>query len=388
MARSLFGTLHLASPRWHHCGCQAQPSATFSPLAGLLPERTTPELSYLEAKFAGLMSYGLSAKVLAEVLPLGRVLHATELRRRAQAVAQRLEDELGPEQPSFIEGCPAQWEDLPRPDLPLVVGLDGGYVHSAQQRSRRDGWFEVIAGKSMPAEGPAKCFGYVQTYDTKSKRRLFEVLRSQGMRANQQVSFLTDGGEDVRQLPLYLHPGAECLLDWFHITMRITVLSQMAKGLQPRPPPDDGEKPIEVDVAGELQRLKWFLWHGNVFRALQTVEDLADDLYVEDPEPERRKLCKAVREFDGYVRANAESIPSYAERHLAGEAISTGFVESTVNQVISKRMVKRQQMRWTPRGAHLLVQVRTHVLNDALADDFHRWYPGFMHTTDRDDLAA
>ena len=37
------------------------------------------------------------------------------------------------------------------------------------------------------------------------------------------------------------------------------------------------------------------------------------------------------------------------ERHRAGEAISTAFTESAVNQVISKRMVKRQQMRWSPK---------------------------------------
>lgn len=36
-------------------------------------------------------------------------------------------------------------------------------------------------------------------------------------------------------------------------------------------------------------------------------------------------------------------------------------------------------MRWTPRGAHLLLQVHTRVLNDTLAEDFHRWYPGFAH---------
>jgi hypothetical protein len=42
-------------------------------------------------------------------------------------------------------------------------------------------------------------------------------------------------------------------------------------------------------------------------------------------------------------------------------------------------MVKKQQMRWTPRGAHLLLQVRTRVLNNDLANDFHRWYPGFTH---------
>jgi hypothetical protein len=81
-------------------------------------------------------------------------------------------------------------------------------------------------------------------------------------------------------------------------------------------------------------------------------------------------------------------IPNYGERHRAGEAISTAFVESTVNQVISKRMVKKMQMRWTPRGAHLLLQVRTRVLNNELADDFHRWYPGFTHTAERHDVAA
>ncbi|MGH3867191.1 MAG: hypothetical protein ACRDQ4_13815 [Pseudonocardiaceae bacterium] len=35
-------------------------------------------------------------------------------------------------------------------------------------------------------------------------------------------------------------------------------------------------------------------------------------------------------------------------------------------------IVKKQQMRWTPRGAHLLIQIRTRVLNDQLAGDFRR----------------
>src|SRR5207245_3384032 len=135
----------------------------------------------LGAKFAGLVSYGLSAKLLAEVLPLGRTLHATAVREHVQATAQQLEDELGPEQVMFIEGCQRDWEELPRPDLPLTVGLDGGYVHACRQRSRREGWFEVIAGKSVPTQGPARCFGFVQIYDPKPKRRLFEALKSQGI---------------------------------------------------------------------------------------------------------------------------------------------------------------------------------------------------------------
>ena len=51
-------------------------------------------------------------------------------------------------------------------------------------------------------------------------------------------------------------------------------------------------------------------------------------------------------------------------------------------------MVKKQQMRWTPRGAHLLLQVRARVLNDQLAGDFHRWYPGLSLTLDPITLAA
>ncbi len=77
-----------------------------------------------------------------------------------------------------------------------------------------------------------------------------------------------------------------------------------------------------------------------------------------------RKMRKAVREFGGYIRANREFIPNYGNRWRNKERISTGFVESAVNQVIVKRMVKKQQMRWTERGAHLLLQIRTHVLND------------------------
>src|SRR5664280_1584975 len=96
--------------------------------------------------------------------------------------------------------------------------------------------FEVIAGKSVPADGPAKCFGFVQTHDTKPKRRLFELLAAQGMQANQEVTFRTDGADDVRDLPLYLNPQAEHLLDWFHVTMRLTVLTQLAKGRRAPPP--------------------------------------------------------------------------------------------------------------------------------------------------------
>jgi hypothetical protein len=49
----------------------------------------------------------------------------------------------------------------------------------------------------------------VQTFDTKPKRQLFEVLKSQGFQMNQQITFLSDGGDTVRDLQLYLSPEGE-----------------------------------------------------------------------------------------------------------------------------------------------------------------------------------
>lgn len=39
-------------------------------------------------------------------------------------------------------------------------------------------------------------------------------------------------------------------------------------------------------------------------------------------------------------------------------------------------------MRWSQRGAHLLLQVRTHVLNNELRERFQRWYPGMEAESD------
>lgn len=272
----------------------------------------------------------------------------------------------------MIDGCSAEWDRLPLPDGPMTVGIDGGYVHAREGEHRKAGWFEVIVGKSIPTDGPSKCLGFVTDYDTKPKRRLFEVLKAQGLQMNQDITFLSDGGDTVRELELYLSPASEHLLDWFHVAMRITVLQQLVPGARAVADAED-----LGNLITDLERVKWYLWHGNVFRALQILDDLQLDLDIYDEErPAIGKLLKAVREFHGYIAVNRAFIPNYGDRYRHGEMISTAFVESTVNQVISKRFVKKQQMRWTKRGAHLLLQVRTQVLNDDLRGTFMGWYPG------------
>ena len=381
--RTVFGTIPVESPRFEHCSCQAHDAQSFSPLAVLLPEHTTPELLYLESKWAALASYGMTVKMLEDVLPMDEPLQLVTIRNHVIKLAERLEEELGDEHVSFIEGCPRDWGELPIPDGPLTVGIDGGYVKA---QGMAQGWFEVIAGKSILSfrrddeqpEASSQCVAFVQTYDEKPKRRLFELLQSQGMQANQQIEFLSDGGDTVRDLQLYLSPEAEHLLDWFHVTMWITTLTQTAKGL----PQEAGEyqPTLREDTLRELERVKWFLWHGNVYQALLvlgSVESNVESAAIEGDHASAHKLAKALREFVIYIKNNQSFIPNYGERYRNGERISTGFVESTVNYVVSKRMVKKQQMKWSQRGAHLLLQIRTRVLNGKREEAFRRWYPGF-----------
>ncbi|WP_115264650.1 hypothetical protein [Fluoribacter dumoffii] len=53
--------------------------------------------------------------------------------------------------------------------------------------------FEVIAGKSYSKTKRAKRFGFIQSIDSKPRRRLMHVLNGQGIQANQQITFLSDG---------------------------------------------------------------------------------------------------------------------------------------------------------------------------------------------------
>ena len=113
------------------------------------------------------------------------------------------------------------------------------------------------------------------------------------------------------------------------------------------------------EIREKIARLKWALWRGNLYKALYKIEDLESLIdNFEQTYPKFTQLRKAVEEFRTYIGNNRHLIPNYGERYRNGEAIASGFVESTVNQVVSKRFCKWQQMPWSKRGAHLLLQPR------------------------------
>jgi hypothetical protein len=86
-------------------------------------------------------------------------------------------------------------------------------------------------------------------------------------------------------------------------------------------------------------------------------------------------VVKSLSALRTSIGNNRHLIPNYGHRYHKGEAIATGFVESTVNQVLSKRFCKKQQMQWSKQGAHLLLQTRVKTLDGELGAIFKGWYP-------------
>jgi hypothetical protein len=82
------------------------------------------------------------------------------------------------------------------------------------------------------------------------------------------------------------------------------------------------------------------------------------------------KLWSALREVDRHVRGQIAWLVNYAERYPAGLRVGTSITEGTAKFLANQRMNKSQQMRWSRRGADLLLQIRCAVYNGTLGSGF------------------
>lgn len=162
--RTLFGIVPIPNRRLFHCQCTKWSTKTYSVLNGFLPEHNSPELQYIETKWASLMSYGMTVDLLTDVLPVNECLNAETVRRHVHKTAKRQDDRLE-DQPRFISGCQYEWANLPKPDKPITVGIDGGYVRDCENKKTN---FEVIVATS---------FSKTQA----PQRRMMKLLRDQGI---------------------------------------------------------------------------------------------------------------------------------------------------------------------------------------------------------------
>ena len=119
----------------------------------------------------------------------------------------------------------------------------------------------------------------------------------------------------------------------------------------------------------DVERLRHLLWNGHHEKACEALGRIVgwakDASVLDDPTmgAGARRLGARCIELQTYIEINKGALIDYGQRHQAGKPISTSRAESSVNQLASARMNKRQQMPWSPRGAHRVLQVRAAVLD-------------------------
>jgi hypothetical protein len=125
--------------------------------------------------------------------------------------------------------------------------------------------------------------------------------------------------------------------------MKFQNLKQLAKGINGV---SDGA--IRCHALAELERAKWRFWNGQTVRGLIGLVHLGQWARARCFEhiPALGKMGRMLLDTIRYLEFNADSMPNYGKRYRGHLRISTGFAESAVNEIIAKRMSKRQQMRW------------------------------------------
>ncbi len=370
--RSLFGEVPVRVRRLFVCPCRDEGGPKSVAALDFGKDAVAPELAYVTARYAALVPFGKVAALLSELLPLDAVQHASTVRNRTLRVGAQVVQAHAAEPPSspIQPAAPASG--------PIVVGLDGGYVRDRHRREGRR--FEVVAGKVIRANGGQHRFAFVRDGQLPASEAFRRVLAAAGVGADTPATVLCDGDAGLWRMQREVLPGAAVVLDWWHAAVRFEHALQAARSL--------GVDTAEARLAGTtvrgLERAKWRLWHGDwpgcrrklaALRRWAGRESMCDVAGID-------RVQQQVTGLLGYLGRNEAALVPYAARRRCGEPIATSFVESAVDEIISWRMTKAQQMRWSRATVQPFLDVRTAVLNDTLEDAFRRRHPGFRPAND------
>jgi hypothetical protein len=307
------------------------------------------------------MPFGKVADFLGELLPASAKTNANTVRNRMMRVGRRLERSV--QKPVIFE------TDIAVPKV--TVGLDGGYVRARSGPERN---FEVVVGKVL-AEGDATRFAFVRQGSGPAGPRVQRAMVQAGYRSGTEVTVLSDGDTGLRAIQREVAPNSTHVLDWFHLAMRFQHVIQVARGLSQYQIPSAAK----LWLTGRVDRAKWCMWNGKSAKGLHYLQSVQAWLTPRRTReaPALTRLSRPLRDLVLYLKANRDSLPNYGKLYRADQPISTGWVESTVNEIIAKRMVKKQQMRWNRFTVQPLLTARVHVLNATLEQAFSTWHAGF-----------
>jgi hypothetical protein len=251
---------------------------------------------------------------------------------------------------------------------PLVVALDGAHIRAFPGCHVRH--FEITVGRVETERQQARHFAVAPNVTTSRSRAIGNALRSRGWLPGREVTVLSDGDpalvESVRSAT---GDRVTHILDWFHVSMRVRHVEQALAGLLVSDLEQKGQlRYVDLDVS----RLRHLIWNGygdEARRALRNITDMAANaiwLNAQRGKARIERFIQLASELRTYLTLNEAALVDYGRRYRARLRIATSGAESVVNRLVNARMSKRRQMRWSPQGAHRVLQVRAAVIDGRL----------------------
>lgn len=355
--RTVFGKVTIDSPQLRRCTCTKSTSAaSFSPLAQAMPFRVSPELEYLQVKWAAHLPFAVATELLKEILPVDQAISTAGLKNRVRTVGQELDDQVE----SAIRGEREYPSNLKNNTKITALAVDSAWLRHCAQPSFMGRHVNIIAGRAVRDDGTSRLYGYVNKEVGSATTRLDHFLSDEGVPRDQKITVVSDGAGEFEKAVDGSVRLLTRILDWFHIAMKFRAIEQSVQKFP------DLLAPSGRPIGDEITSAKWLTWHGKCDEAVERLENLHEMFDLRPVDPAHRPLWWNPRGTYFYLNSNREFLVNYGWRYRRGMPISSSIAESAVNQVVSLRCAKKRQMRWTDKGAHLLVQVRVAVLNGEL----------------------
>jgi hypothetical protein len=359
--QTLFGTITIDAPRISVCPCMNTwgfLDVSTSPLAELLPDRCTPELRRLQAELSAKHSYRETARLLATLLPCEPPNHAT-MRNRTHRVAAELESQAAA-QPNVDAG--------PIRVAEMIVFIDGAHILAAPGYQTRH--IDVTVGKVEVSGRPPRRFAFAARGAVSPLAGIRQALQERGWQPGSSVTVLSDGEAALPGLiRAAVREPVTCILDWWHISMRVQHIEQALRGLYALEPRHQAELDMVACRIGRLRHLIWNGYHSEAHDELIGLRHMTSEVAHLNGEKFRPKVVRLLWNCDDlrrYLANNTASLIDYGARYRSKLPISTSRAEGCVDEIANTRMAKKQRMRWSPQGAHRISVVRAAVLDGRL----------------------
>jgi hypothetical protein len=190
--RTVYGKMTLKSPRLWSCACQRtvrKPRRVVHSLSKALTNRVTPELEYLQAKWAARLPYRQATAMLKEVLPLDKGISFSVTRDRIYTLGKQLDADIE----RGIAKLPHAVADVQVRESSHVaaVSVDSAWLRHCDSGRRIVRHVNIVAGRATFTDGPPKLYAYVHKEVPSAAARLYQFPSRNGVATDERVRSAT-----------------------------------------------------------------------------------------------------------------------------------------------------------------------------------------------------